>query len=353
MSGRSIIITLLVLIAYAAASFVQLPSLNMVIVGELLAMGSADAFARTSIVALGILPWLSVCILLETIATLIPPARRLPLFGGTCINVFHPIVIGLSLLVAALQAYGVSTGLQGAGLLQAPVDTINQISIIASLVGGTALTIIAGRIIDKDGIGYGFWTMLAVGFVSVMVGAFASVSQLVIQGVVSDNSFLLEMLIVSVAICAIVWLTTLLLRSGANDIGLILWPSLVAVQLAGLLVGGLLFIFPEMEFITAQSGIRIISILLAAISVVLIAVFAWLSMRRADAKALALPSALVVIALFLTPYIFELTSSQSNFVWRILSPLGEFIATIALLTIIAIRLIQVPSSSSSTTRNLN
>lgn len=351
------VLTLCILVGYAAAGFVQLPFLNLAVMGELLASANAAAYERTSIVALGIIPWLSVCILLETIATLIAPLRRWRVFGGGHVDPFHPIVVGLTVLVAGLQAYGIAVGLQAAGLVQADVAAVGTAAMMASLIGGTVLMIVGASLIERYGIGFGFWMMIAVSFLSVFIGAFSTVSQMVVRGVISDVKLLTEILVVAAAVLATVWLTRLISKTDNQkekpDFGVVIWPTLVALQLAGMVVSGLLVLFPSLEFSTAQSGIRIISVLLAVVSVVLLVLFITASLRRAGLQGAIIAANVVIISLFLTPYIFELTGARSNLVWMLLSPLGQFAATIALLTIFAARLYRWWSSSPSTTRSRN
>lgn len=357
MSRPPVLLSLFVLTGYTAAGFVQLPFLNMALMGQLLADANADAYARTSIIALGIMPWMSICILLEMLGTLIAPVRRWRVFKGGHVNPFHPVVVLGAVVIAGLQAYGVAVGLQAAGLVRPTVDTLAALPIIASLIGGVALAVLAANLVERYGWGYGFWTLVAVSFLSVIKGAFGSVSQLVVRGVISDAMLMVEILVVAVAVFGVVWLTRLLADKAepqANTtIGIVVWPTLAGLQVAGMMVGGLLVLFPNLEFSTAQSGIRIISVLLAVASIVLLVIFISLSLKRAGQNRAIIAANTVMVGLFLVPYLFELTGVQSNLVWMLLSPLGQFTATIALLTVLASRLLYWWSSSPSTTRNRN
>lgn len=357
MSRHPVMLSLLVLVGYTAASFVPLPFLNMALMGQLLADANADAYARTSIVALGIMPWLSICLLVEMIGMLVAPVRRWRIFSAGHVNPFHPAIILGALVIAGLQAYGLTVGLQAAGLLRPTIDMAGTLAIIASLIGGVALAVLAASLVERYGWGYGFWTLIAVSFLSVIKGAFGSVSQLVVRGFISDAVLAVEMLIVALAVCGVVWLTRLIADKSQpeadSEFGVFVWPTLASLQIAGMVVSGLLVLFPDLEFATAQSGIRIVSVLLAMASVLLLVLFLSLSLRRAGLHKAVLATAVVIVGLFLTPYLFELTGVQSNLVWMLLSPLGQFMATIALLTALASRALYWWSSSPSTTRNRN
>lgn len=357
MSRRPLLLSLLVLVGYTAASFVPLPFLNMALMGQLLADANADAYARTSIVALGILPWLSICILVEMIGTLVAPVQRWRVFDAGHVNPFHPAIIVGALVIAGLQAYGVAAGLQAAGLLRPTIDMAGSLALIASLIGGVALAVLAASLVERYGWGYGFWTLVAVSFLSVIKGAFGSVSQLVVRGVISDVVLAVEMIIVAVTVCGVVWLTRLFADRAEpvvdNEFRVFVWPTLAGLQIAGMAVSGLLVLSPNLEFATTQSGIRIVSVLLAVTSVVFLVLFITVSLRRAGMNKAILGANMVIVGLFLMPYLFELTGVQSNLVWMLLSPLGQFAATVALATVLASRVLYWWSSSPSTTRNRN
>lgn len=155
-----LIVTLAALAAFQFANAIPLPGVDL---SQLAQEGFdlSSGLARFSIMALGMIPWLSALIIAELAVVVLPSAWTPWIRDGGHANPFIFPVIALALAFAAAQAYGVSVAMLAVPSLVGFADSTFIIVASATLFCGTAVTITLAALIQTRGIGPGFWVLAA------------------------------------------------------------------------------------------------------------------------------------------------------------------------------------------------
>ncbi|MDZ7822643.1 MAG: hypothetical protein U5K75_00400 [Ahrensia sp.] len=154
MDVRAVFTTVCLLTILFSGYYIPLYGLDLEMVSQMkLSSGAID---RVSMLTLSVAPWVSVVILVETIGLFIAPLRASIGFRDGHCNPFHWFVILLTMVLTAVQAYGINTAYQATGLVSV-VSLLSSIVIIGSIVAGTIVTVLIAAFINAWGVGYGFW----------------------------------------------------------------------------------------------------------------------------------------------------------------------------------------------------
>ena len=190
--------------------------------------GSALAVERVSIFALGVSPILSALLVVELArlaserfndwASATPNARR----------VDHYVLIG-SLLLAALQGYGMATSLERAENLVDEPGPQFQLNAVATFVAGTALLVWLAALISRHGVGSGFWILLLAPYLASLPGLALSVYEAVHSGNMSEAALVAVLAYVLIALATVAALARTLARSGMPLDRTLIWPLYIAV----------------------------------------------------------------------------------------------------------------------------
>lgn len=160
--GRRIGITLFAFALYIGASLVALPGIDTssIAQGPTSIIVTQPALSRLSVVALGITPYLSIAILLELAMIAHAPLRAKlsaePLAGH--VKTWGNVA---ALVFAAGQAWLFAQACEGLdGLVSNPGPGF-RITVMLTLVAGTAFVGFLASVITRDGIGMGLWVLFA------------------------------------------------------------------------------------------------------------------------------------------------------------------------------------------------
>ena len=220
---RRVLITLAALFVYRLASAVPILGVS---VHSSHGFGFG-AMERLSFMALGILPWISATLLAEIVNLLSPAWLRLPSVRNGHADPFSLWVVALAMLFAAVQAYGVAVALEAMPQIVAAPGMAFRAGTIASLVGGTALAILLGGVISRDGIGFGFWVLwAAVGLLIIKSDVLRLVAALH-QGIVSPAIALVNAAVTIAAIAAVVGLVLTRHKRGLKAAEPLVWPIFI------------------------------------------------------------------------------------------------------------------------------
>jgi hypothetical protein len=155
--ARRLAVTVALLVVYRLGAHIPLPGINL----QGLSHISGGAISRTSIFVLGITPLVTVLILAELLKVVAPRACRWAQANPQNAIKLNRIVVGLSLLVAVVQATGIAVALENVtGLVDEPGTRFRLIT-IATMVGATAIVIWLADQITRHGLGSGVWLLLA------------------------------------------------------------------------------------------------------------------------------------------------------------------------------------------------
>jgi len=176
--------TLGALVLFRLLSFVPMPGIDPTAMASLYATQtggildvfntfSGGALERMSIVALGVMPYITASIVVQLAAALYPSLKALKKEGETGRKKLNQYTRYLTVLLTSVQGYFIAVGLesiaatQGIGAVVEP-GMMFRIAATISLVGGTLFLMWIGEQITSRGIGNGISLIIMAGIVAAM-----------------------------------------------------------------------------------------------------------------------------------------------------------------------------------------
>ena len=176
--------TIVALVVFRFLSFVPLPGVNPQILGDLYDQtrgGVLDLFntfsggslERMSLIALGVMPYITASIVIQLAAALHPSLAALKKEGTTGRQKLNQYTRYGTVLLCTVQGWFLAAGLESYGAqsgIQAVVDPgyMFRIGAVISLVGGTMFLLWLGEQITSRGIGNGVSLIIMAGIVAQM-----------------------------------------------------------------------------------------------------------------------------------------------------------------------------------------
>ena len=206
--------TLGALLVYRLGTYIPLPGINpdafaqafnqaqSGIVG-MFNMFAGGAVERMAIFALGIMPYISASIIMQLMTTVVPTLEQLKKEGEQGRKVINQYTRYGTVILAALQAYGIAVGLEGASNVVADPGWFFRASTVLTLVGGTMFLMWLGEQITSRGIGNGISLIIFAGIVAGLPVALVNVLELGRQGSLS-TILILGVLILAVVVIALI-----------------------------------------------------------------------------------------------------------------------------------------------------
>jgi preprotein translocase subunit SecY len=176
--ARRIAFTLGALLVFRLGTYVPLPGVNVI-------------DARLSIFSLGILPYLSVAILIQLGSMVSSKLSGLARGGETGRRKIARWTVGVTMFLTAFQAFGIASKLQDIPNLVSDPGGLFVLSTTVTLTGGTIFLIWLSEQITARGIGNGLARILFASVAAGMPRAVAKVLELGRRGVVSSGGILL------------------------------------------------------------------------------------------------------------------------------------------------------------------
>ncbi len=226
-----IINTLLFLLIYRIGSFIAIPGVDANAIDSqktregilgLLNMFAGGSFSRSSIFALGVMPYISASIVMQLLGIAVPYFQKLQKEGESGRNKINQWTRYLTILITALQAIGyVKSQIPAeAKLFAEPLFTISSIFV---LTAGTLFVMWLGEKITDKGIGNGISLIIMVGIIAQLPFGIFSEFTSRITGNGGPIAFLVEI----IALVAVVMFTILIVQGTRK----------IAVQYAKRIVG--------------------------------------------------------------------------------------------------------------------
>ena len=224
--------TLLFLLIYRVGSFVILPGVDAAAISNqqasegllgLLNMFAGGSFSRSSIFALGVMPYISASIVVQLLGIAVPYFAKLQKEGESGRNKINQWTRYLTIAITMLQAVGyLRTQIQPveAKLLAEPMFTIINTVV---LTAGTLFVMWLGEKITDKGIGNGISLIIMVGIIATLPSAFGNEFSDRITGAGGLVTFIIEI----VALILVVMFTILIVQGTRK----------IAVQYAKRIVG--------------------------------------------------------------------------------------------------------------------
>ncbi|MBT5267028.1 MAG: preprotein translocase subunit SecY [Rhodospirillaceae bacterium] len=208
--------TLGALIIYRLGTYIPMPGIDPTVLKDIFSqnaggiLGMFDMFAggalsRMTIFALNIMPYISAAIIMQLMTAVSPSLETLKKEGEVGRKKINQYTRYLTVLLAAVQGYGISVGLEnmsagGASAVLYP-GLFFRVETVITLVGGTIFLMWLGEQITARGIGNGISLIIFSGIVANLPQALAGTLELGRTGALSAG-FIIFLLVMAVAVIA-------------------------------------------------------------------------------------------------------------------------------------------------------
>jgi preprotein translocase subunit SecY len=206
--------TLAALIVYRLGTYIPMPGVDPVELARLVehqATGilgwinglAGGALGRMAIFALSIMPYISASIIMQLMTTVSPHLEQLKKEGEQGRRKMNQYTRYGTVVLAALQAYGIAVGLEGQGNVVIDPGWFFRISAVITLTGGTVFLMWLGEQITARGVGNGISLIIFAGIVAELPSALAGTLELGRTGQLS-TFLILGVIIMAVAVIAFI-----------------------------------------------------------------------------------------------------------------------------------------------------
>ena len=179
---QRILFTLGALLIYRLGTFIPLPGINTRALNDLFQqnqsgiLGMFDMFAggavgRMAIFALNIMPYISAAIIMQLLVAVSPTLGQMRKEGERGRKQINQYTRYGTVFLAALQAWGISIGLEGAGDIVIDPGLYFRMSAVMTLVGGVVFLMWIGEQVTARGIGNGISLIIFAGIVAELPSA--------------------------------------------------------------------------------------------------------------------------------------------------------------------------------------
>jgi len=202
------------LIIYRLGTYIPLPGIDPTVLKDIFrqnqggVLGMFDMFAggalgRMTIFALNIMPYISASIIMQLMTAVSPKLEALKKEGEAGRKKINQYTRYGTVFIAALQAYGISAGLEGmsssAGLAVSDPGAFFRFQVVVTLVGGTIFLMWLGEQVTARGVGNGISLIIFSGIVANLPSALAGTLELGRTGALS-TAFIILLLVMSVGV---------------------------------------------------------------------------------------------------------------------------------------------------------
>jgi preprotein translocase subunit SecY len=206
--------TLGALIVYRLGTYIPIPGIDTLQLAKFAAQNTSGilgwvnglaggALGRMAIFALNIMPYISASIIIQLMTTVSPHLEALKKEGESGRKKMNQYTRYGTVILAALQAYGIAVGLEGQGNLVSDPGLFFRASTVITLTGGTVFLMWLGEQITSRGIGNGISLIIFSGIVAGLPGGIAAMLELGRTGQMS-TFLVLGILIMAVGVVAFI-----------------------------------------------------------------------------------------------------------------------------------------------------
>ncbi len=207
---RRIFFTLALLVVYRIGGHIPTPGVDGSVLAAALSQESifglldlfaGGAFSKATIFAMGIMPYISASIMLQLLGAVVPYLQRLQREGEEGRRKITQYTRYLTVLIAALQAYGTAIFITSINYNGVPAVHMSHSGFIPltilTFTCGTIFIMWLGEQITERGIGNGISLIIFIGIIARFPDAIISESQFVLEG---TRSILLELVLVAMMV---------------------------------------------------------------------------------------------------------------------------------------------------------
>jgi preprotein translocase subunit SecY len=202
------------LVVYRLGTYIPLPGIDATVLKDffqqnsngimgMFDMFSGGALSRMTIFALNIMPYISASIIMQLMTAVSPSLEALKKEGETGRKKINQYTRYGTVLITAMQAYGISVGLesmstsQGAAVMDPGL--FFRFTTVVTLIGGTMFLMWLGEQITARGVGNGISLIIFAGIVANLPSALAGTFELGRTGALS-TLFIIFLFVMSVAV---------------------------------------------------------------------------------------------------------------------------------------------------------
>ena len=206
--------TLGALIIYRLGTYIPVPGVDPVALAQLVQQNSTGilgwinglaggALGRMAIFALNIMPYISSSIIIQLMTTVSPHLEQLKKEGEQGRKKINQYTRYGTVILAALQAYGIAVGLEGQGNVVFDPGLFFRASTVITLTGGTVFLMWLGEQITARGIGNGISLIIFAGIVASLPAALGGLFELGRTGQLS-TFVILGIIVMALAVVAFI-----------------------------------------------------------------------------------------------------------------------------------------------------
>ncbi len=209
--------TLAALIVYRLGTYIPIPGIDALELSRLVQQQSSGilgwvnglsggALGRMAIFALNIMPYISASIIIQLMTTVSPHLEQLKKEGEQGRKKINQYTRYGTVILAALQAYGISVGLEAQGNVVTDPGLFFRFSTTITLTGGTVFLMWLGEQITQRGVGNGISLIIFAGIVARLPSAVAQLFELGRTGQLSTFTIIGIIVMALVVIAFIVFM---------------------------------------------------------------------------------------------------------------------------------------------------
>jgi preprotein translocase subunit SecY len=204
------------LLVYRLGTYIPMPGINPEAFQQAFSsqsngvLGMFNAFAggaveRMAIFALGIMPYISASIIMQLMTSVVPSLESLKKEGEQGRKIINQYTRYGTVLLALVQAYGISIGLEGGNGIVSDPGLFFRASAVLTLVGGTMFLMWLGEQITARGIGNGISLIIFAGIVAGLPHAIGNMFEQGRTGALSTGLIMAIVVLAVVVIALIVF----------------------------------------------------------------------------------------------------------------------------------------------------
>jgi preprotein translocase subunit SecY len=209
---RRLVFLLLALVVYRIGTHIPVPGIDPAQMSQLFQsqgggilnlfnMFSGGALSRFSVLALGIMPYISASIIMQLMTYVVPSLEAIKKEGESGRRKITQYTRYGTLVLAIFQAGGIAAALQQSPGLVLNPGTGFVFTAVISLVSGTMFLMWLGEQITERGLGNGISILIFAGIAAGLPSAIAGLFELVRTGAMSTIAFL----VITVLVFAVTW----------------------------------------------------------------------------------------------------------------------------------------------------
>ncbi len=216
---QRLLFTLVALIVYRLGTWIPIPGVDPHALANFFQksgggiLGMFDMFAggalrRMTIFALNIMPYISASIILQLLTSVVPSLEAIKKEGEQGRKRINQYTRYTTVLIAAVQAYGIAVGLEGMGSQGGASAVFDpglffRFTTVVTLVGGTIFLMWLGEQVTARGVGNGTSLIIFSGIVANLPGAIAQMLELSRTGAL-NGGFVIFLLLGGILVVAFI-----------------------------------------------------------------------------------------------------------------------------------------------------